>query len=87
VEISIATKAIEFISKTTDFYPNPVRTVLYIKNSDSNASYAIYDLQGRKVMNGLMNNGPIDVSNLDTGLYTIVIIDDKDIRASKFIKE
>jgi len=77
---------LKFISKTTDFYPNPVRTVLYFKNSDSNSSYAVYDLQGRKVMNGLMNNGPIDVSNMDTGFYTIVIIDDKDIRASKFIR-
>ncbi len=85
--ISIPTKASVYVSETINFYPNPVQTVLYFRNAHFNTSYAIYDLQGRKLLNGLLINSQINVGNLDSGFYTIVTIDEKGIRTGKFIKE
>ncbi|WP_312077422.1 GEVED domain-containing protein [Chryseobacterium sp.] len=68
-------------------YPNPVSTVLNVKNISAKASYKIYSSSGRLVSSGFIMNNKIDVSALISGLYIIDIVDEKGTVQKKFIKE
>lgn len=68
-------------------YPNPVSTILNIKNISAKANYKIYSASGRLVSSGLIVNNAIDVSSLINGLYIIDIEDVKGSVKKKFIKE
>ncbi|MDF2934026.1 MAG: C-terminal target protein [Chryseobacterium sp.] len=68
-------------------YPNPVSTVLNVKNISAKANYKIYTASGRLVSTGLIMNNKIDVSSLINGLYVIDIEDVKGNVQKKFIKE
>lgn len=68
-------------------YPNPVSTILNVKNISPKANYKIYSAAGRLVSSGLIMNNAIDVSSLINGVY---IIDIEDVLGSvqkKFIKQ
>lgn len=68
-------------------YPNPVSTVLNVKNISKKANYKIYSAAGQLVSSGLILNNKIDVSRLINGLYVIDIEDVKGTVQKKFIKE
>lgn len=69
-------------------YPNPVSSVLYVKNISKKANYKIYNAAGQLVSNGIILNNKIDVHTLINGVYIIDIQDGNDISAQKkFIKE
>ncbi|MFC5875589.1 Fibronectin type III domain-containing protein [Chryseobacterium arachidis] len=69
-------------------YPNPVSTVLYVKNISKKASYKIYSASGQLVSNGIILNNKIDVHALINGVYVIDIMDGDTISVQKkFIKE
>ncbi|REC51799.1 hypothetical protein DRF62_16690 [Chryseobacterium piscium] len=68
-------------------YPNPVKSVLNVKNISEKANYKIYSAAGRLVSNGLIINNKIDVSALLSGVYVIDIDDKKGNVQKKFIKE
>lgn len=68
-------------------YPNPVRTVLNVKNISAKANYKIYTSSGRMVSSGVIANNKIDVSVLISGMYIIDIEDEKGVVQKKFIKE
>jgi len=68
-------------------YPNPVKTVLNVKNISEKAIYKIYSAAGRLVSSGLIVNNKIDVSALLSGVYVIDIEDKKGNVQKKFIKE
>lgn len=68
-------------------YPNPVSTVLNIKNISKKANYKIYSAAGQLVSSGLILNNKIDVSRLINGLYVIDIEDGALTAQKKFIKE
>lgn len=69
---------------STDFklYPNPVTDVLYIDGVQDGSLIQIYDSSGRKVMSTNLEHHCIPVSNLNNGLYFIVI----DNLRAKFVK-
>lgn len=67
-------------------YPNPVRDVLQFSNALS-AKIMVYDFAGRLVLVNENNNGAIDVSSLQNGLYVIELRDGEQVYQSKFIKE
>lgn len=55
-------------------FPNPCSTSLFVttNESNSNSSYAIYDLSGRRILNGILvanNINSVDVSLLLPGMY------------------
>ncbi len=60
-------------------YPNPTKTSLYILNPKKAGSYAIFDLTGRLVKKGPLNETrnetKVDVSNLRTGMYSVRVAD------------
>jgi hypothetical protein len=68
-------------------YPNPVSSVLYVKNISTKAQYKIYSAAGRLISNGIILNNAIDVSNLIHGMYMIEIEDGGITVQKKFIKE
>ena len=68
-------------------YPNPVSTVLNVKNISAKANYKIYSAAGQLVASGIILNNKIDVSRLIIGVYVIDIEDSKGNVQKKFIKE
>lgn len=68
-------------------YPNPVSSVLYVKNISMKAQYKIYSAVGRLISSGIILNNAIDVSNLIHGMYVIEIEDGGVTIQKKFIKE
>lgn len=68
-------------------YPNPVKTVLNVKNISGRANYKIYNSAGQIVSTGIILNNKIDVHMLINGVYVIDIDDVKGSVQKKFIKE
>ena len=72
----------------TFIYPNPAFDKLTIKNVySSDAIIAIYDLQGKLVLNKLIGSGQVDISNLPKGMYTVKLIDSGNVLINKLVKE
>ena len=70
------------------FYPNPVNDRLYLKNSNYVSTLImIYDLQGKKVLDGKVDSESIDISNLSKGIYIVKVLFPEKIMIAKFIKE
>lgn len=68
-------------------YPNPVSTVLYIRNISKKANYKVYNAAGQLVSSGLILNNQISVSGLINGVYIIHIDDVQGSVQKKFVKE
>jgi len=68
-------------------YPNPVSTILNVKNISKKANYKIYSSAGQLISNGTIVNNKIDVSRLINGLYVIELVDGDKTVQKKFIKE
>ncbi len=68
-------------------YPNPVYDEINLKLPDDKFYYfIIYDLLGNSVLSGNINNSRINVTDLNSGFYSIQLINGKNIHYSKFIK-
>jgi len=68
-------------------YPNPVKTVINVKNISKKANYKIYNASGQIVSSGIILNNKIDVHTLINGVYVIDIDDNQVAAQKKFIKE
>lgn len=68
-------------------YPNPVSSILNVKNISKKANYKIYTAGGQLVSSGVILNNKIDVSKLINGLYVLDIEDAQGSIQKKFIKE
>lgn len=72
-------------------YPNPARTrITFTDLLSANATYRMYDNQGKIVQSGnLINSSQIEVSNLPSGFYCGVVVDEKNnsTQSFRFIKE
>ncbi|WP_299114078.1 T9SS type A sorting domain-containing protein [uncultured Winogradskyella sp.] len=67
-------------------YPNPVKDILHIE-TNSNSTYLnleIYDLLGKKVLDAHINNGSVDISSLNSGMY-LLKLETNNISATKKI--
>jgi hypothetical protein len=67
-------------------YPNPVTTILYVKNMEDKATYKIYNAAGQLLKSGLVLSGKVDVTGLIKGVYVIDLQDSKNNVQKKFIK-
>ena len=67
----------EFDAQTITIYPNPVENELYIaKGNADDLLVSVYDINGRLLLkNIVVNNNPIDVSNISNGLLFAEIKD------------
>lgn len=76
-----AIKSAEISSKQIVVYPNPVRDILYIDAKAKIKDIRIYDGLGKMVLKQASSNS-IDVSNLESGMY-LVVIDGNHLSAQK----
>lgn len=77
----------ETVKEKVSFFPNPVKSELYIKTPDRNDGYyyQVYNMSGQLVKSGKFENGKTDLSSLISGAYLLRINDSKEI--VKIIKE
>ncbi len=71
-------------------YPNPASNLLSLQyvSKIKNAHYEVYDLTGRLVLKGNLNeSNTISIQSLNAGLYIIKIVDGGEVYSAKFLKE
>ena len=70
-------------------FPNPTKDVLNLGSIEllSGAFYTVFDTNGKRVINAVLDSNQIDVSNLSTGNYILRIISGSTIKTQKFIKQ
>jgi predicted acyl esterase len=76
-------------NNTFEVYPNPVVSVLNLQRKEGlnpNAEYQIFNGSGQMMLSGRVEEGPIDVSSLRSGLYVVVVRNEGQAQALKFIK-
>jgi len=66
-------------------YPNPATEVLNVSNVEG-ATFTVVSITGAVVKEGIINNGNINVQNLNEGTYMININDNQKIYQGRFIK-
>jgi hypothetical protein len=66
-------------------YPNPANQVLFVDYLND-MPYQIYDLSGKLVQNGWVNQNQISVDNLVSGLYVLILQNNQQIQSTRFIK-
>lgn len=66
-------------------YPNPTTDVLNVTNVEG-ASYTVVSITGAVVKEGVINNGNINVQNLNEGTYMININNNEKIYQGRFVK-
>ena len=74
------------------YYPNPAKDIITIKSTFSfDSKIELYSILGSKIKPAIIqkNNNllQLDVNKLATGIYTLVIINDKNSESFKFIKK
>jgi hypothetical protein len=68
-EQSVSVEEITFTHSA--IYPNPTTGVVNILNPENVNQYTVIDLTGKTVQNGILNNGQIDLSKINQGIYLI----------------
>jgi photosystem II stability/assembly factor-like uncharacterized protein len=68
-------------------YPNPVGNILYFNPCAGNVIIAIFDVNGKLIINKHVNDNQIDIRNLANGVYTLKIENSKGIITKEFIKQ
>ena len=73
---------------SSNIYPNPVHDVLLIKPSIAYFEFKIYDISGRKVLEGSADQGRIDqVKNLLPGHYILQLVQQNNaVKRFRFVK-
>jgi len=89
VQSTLATKD---FSKSTDvfLYPNPTQEVLNFRSTtldfSATVSYEIYNLTGKRMLNGTLNHQKVDVRPLNSGVYFVNLSVGNTTQTLKFIK-
>ena len=90
VDLSKVITAIKLLKDDYYIYPNPCNDILFVKiNGFSNNAYiSIYNLMGKCVINlKAQNYNRIDLSNLNSGVYILRIINNNKSNTYKIIKK
>ncbi|MEO0403787.1 MAG: GEVED domain-containing protein, partial [Bacteroidota bacterium] len=72
VNIDMADNVTEVARKNFSFFPNPTTGIIQF-NASNNASGVVLDAQGRMVTSFTLENGMLDLSGLESGMYTVVV--------------
>lgn len=69
-------------------YPNPVKDYLEVELELSNASFVLFDLPGKKLLEGQLTQGHniLKLSNLEKGIYILRLNSDNNYYSTKIIK-
>jgi hypothetical protein len=58
--------------KTLSIFPNPTNGVIYLKDIQA-STFKLFDLRGTLLLQGIINGGQIDISNLSDGIYNLIL--------------
>ncbi|PCJ64906.1 MAG: hypothetical protein COA58_11585 [Bacteroidetes bacterium] len=74
--------------KKIKVYPNPVSNILtYVSWSNSSAGIRIVTPSGKVVMDQVKLGNQLKVSNLEKGIYILIVSDGKQVQYARFIKQ
>lgn len=73
------------LANAVKLYPNPATDVVTITNFSGDAE--LYDMTGKLVLAQRMDNSPINVQQLQKGIYTVKLTHANGIQYSKLIKD
>jgi hypothetical protein len=69
-------------------YPNPAKSILNITSKNNEVKYVeVYNILGKVVLNARSTNTPINISNLDKGVYMVKIIEEGKTATRKLVIE
>lgn len=69
-------------------YPNPAKNVLHVKIEQGEYNYSVMDLTGRNVLSGkFIKEAGINVTNLNSGSYILILSNQTSKYTSLFIKQ
>lgn len=76
----------ENVFETAGFsiYPVPAKEVLHVSGLDASFEFSIFDSTGRVITNGFSDNA-IDISNIETGMYNLILKSNDAQKAIKFV--
>ena len=73
-------------AETFKIFPNPASHSLNIVlNKSYNLCYEIFDLKGKIMLKGILNDESINISSLKKGMYIVRLFNDKIVMQQKFI--
>jgi hypothetical protein len=79
---------IEEQEMNVEVYPNPVINDLHINGVETGANYSIVDMSGSIVIQGVLSNqGTIDVRELASGSYSLILLNNSRLTQTTFVKE
>ena len=76
----------EFEKNKINIYPNPVKEIIYLSNI-TGTEYEIFDILGKSITKGKINESQINVNSLSKGIYILKVKKEEKIFNQKFIKE
>jgi hypothetical protein len=65
-------------------YPNPAKSLLYIRGLTNQSEYIITDIAGRTMQNGHSSES-INISTLESGIYNLILKNNTTSQAIKFV--
>lgn len=68
-------------------YPNPFQSELTVENTKNDASYRIFDISGKLVASGILNDHKIQTANLSNGSYVLEVIDGAQVHRAKIVRK
>ena len=74
----------EIALSKTSVYPNPTSGILYV-DSDKSFDAVVYNYQGQIVLRKYNNDGQIDLSSLNAGVYFLEIREGDDVMIEKIV--
>lgn len=74
---------------TIGIFPNPVQDLLTVVGADvqENEAYEIFDVTGKRVLQGTLDRTHVNVSSLNTGIYIISVQRGANSVQQRFVKE
>jgi len=76
---------IQGVDENIIIYPNPVSDKLFIKGVENNTKFVVFDITGKVVNSGILQNNYVSTNNLPEGMYVIKIFIKEKVIQKKFI--
>ena len=83
----VSTEGVDELTASFRLYPNPVNDKLYIETETEVEEVVVYDAFGRQQTTDNSQQSTVDVSNLNAGVYFVMIKTNEGVVVKRFIKQ